>query len=344
MDKHIHGHIPIYQKLFDQYQQKIVSQQIKPGSRIDSINKMMVRHKVSRETAKRVLQMLVEERLAISKAGKGTFAQIASGQKRAWGMVVPFYISNIEQLIYHVQQEAKNLGRSFQYYLHYNNASEEIRIVGSLIQEGYEAVIVVPNYDETNTASFYRGLMSGHTKIVLADNTMAGSYFNYVIQSYDLGVKRAVDYLSKKNKGNFLLLGSERWQGKNLVFDLMKNTFQMLIMEKQHEMELFVVTHLNSLTSDYFHDNKIGGILSTGDAESIRIIGRLKKWGFKIPQDIALVSYGNTELTQYNNPSITTIDGKYPRMASDIAQQIVNKQKRQYDQVVIQPQLIARET
>lgn len=344
MVKGNHGHIPIYQKLFEFYQKGILSQKFKPGSRIDSINRMMERHQVSRETAKRVLHMLIQEQLVVTKAGKGTFVRINSKKIRAWGVVVPFYSSNIEKLIVLLQHEAKNLGRSFQYYLHYNNADEEIRIVSTLIQSGLEAVIIVPNYNETQTSEFYRNLIPGHTKIVLADNTMAGSYFNYVIQSYDLGVKRVVDYLGEGTEGNFLLLNSEMWQGKNLVFDLVRDTFRVLVADKYYDRFLFVSNHINALTPDYLHENNITGVLSLSDTESIRLLGRLKLWGFKVPSDISVVSYGNTELTQYSTPAITAIDSNYPKMASDIAQQIVNKQKRQHNQVVLQPKLIIRHT
>ncbi len=338
------GHVPIYRKLFEEYEQKIIKQEFKPGSKIDSINRMMDRHGVSRETAKRVLQMLADSGLVIKQAGKGTFIRWGESLQKAWAMVVPFYSTNIEQLVVDLQTEAKNLGRSFQYFLHYNNANEEMRVVGSLIQQGYEGIIVVPNYDETQTADFYRNLVVGNAKIVLADYTMAGSYFNYVIQSYDLGVKRAVDYLGTQKQGNILMLGSERWQGKNLVFDLMLDTLQLLVAERFKNKQVFVVQHMSRLTADYLTERNITGVLSANDIESIRLLGRLTQWGFRVPEDINLVSYGNTELTRYAVPAITAIDCNYRRMASDIAQQLINDKKRQKDQVVIQPTLVLRNT
>ena len=55
---------------------------------------------------------------------------------------------------------------------------------------------------------------------------MAGSSFSYVIQSYDLGVKRVVEYMAKKNKGNFLFVRDSSWRGLNLVAESMLETLK----------------------------------------------------------------------------------------------------------------------
>lgn len=338
------GHIPIYKRLTEFYRHKIIAQEYQPGSKIDSINKMMSRHSISRETAKRVIKGLIDEKLVVSQPGRGTYVNHSSSLVKAWGMVVPFYSSNIEQLISHLNIQAVEKGRKLEYFLHYNNPEEEMRSVGQLIQKGYEAIIIVPNYDESVTGEFYRKLNTGSTKIILADNTMAGSYFRYAIQSYDLGIKRAVDYLTQKQEGNYLLLSSEKWQGKNLVYDLMQQTFEMLLDSKLPDRKLFCSTDINKLNQDYFISNNIKGILTIQDSIAIRLIGRLKQWGLSIPADVSVVSYGNTELTEFFSPPISVIDCKYEEMSHCISRLIDSDIEDQIDQVIIQPKLIIRET
>ncbi len=340
----LHNHIPIYQRLTDYYRKEIITQNLKAGSKIDSINKIMSRHNVSRETAKRVLKGLMDEKLVISQPGKGTFINSTAELNDIWGMVIPFYSSNIEQLIIHLHHQAKLNNHRLEYYLHYNNPDEEMNLIGKLIQRGYKAIIVVPNHDESSTGSFYRHLIPGNTKIILADNTMSGSYFNCAIQSYDLGVKRAIDYITSKHSGNYLLINNENWQGKNLVFELMKQTFDLIIEAKHPNLKLFHVSDINELTADFFHQNNIRGVLSIQDSISIRLISRLKAWGFSIPEDLTVVSYGNTELTKIFSPAITVVDCKYEEMASNIAHLIKYDLDRKSRQIIIQPELIVRET
>ncbi len=337
--------IPVYKRLTDFYRDKIIRQELPPEARIDSINKIISRHEVSRETAKLVLKNLVDEGLALSIPGKGTFVTSTKTIKKEWGIVIPFYSSNLEELINHLNLEAHKRGRKVNFYLDYNTPEEEIRLVGSMIKEGFEAIIIVPNFDESLTAEFYRNLNQWGTKIILTDNTMAGSYFNYVIQSYDLGVKRAFDYLKTKNNKNILFVKDETWRGKNLVYDLMEQTLRGLVEKDTHSMELFVISRVKDLYKEIVLNNNIGGILTCNDIDSIRITGRLKRWEISIPEDVSVISYGNTELTEFFKPSITSIDCHYEEMASRTASLIYNSNnKNERIQHVIQPELIIRET
>lgn len=337
--------IPIYQRLTEFYEKKILNQEYMPDQRIDSITRIMDRHGVSRETAKLVLKMLIDKGLVVSKAGKGTFICPRQKLKKVWGMVVPFFSSNIEQLIGFLQEEARVKGRELVYYFDYNSPEEEKQLVGRMIIDGYEAVIVVPNYDERYTAEFYRKLNPGNTRVMLVDNTMAGSYFRYVIQSYDLGVKRALDYLGKGNSGNFLLLKNEVWKGRNLLYQLMEYTFRSLIEAEYPDRRLEVIANVNDLNIGYLKDNNIGGVLCCIDTDAIRLVGRLKQWNFQIPAEISVVSYGDTELIQLFDPPITAVDCKYKEMAYLTAMLLDQERAVGIDeQYVIQPELIIRYT
>jgi DNA-binding LacI/PurR family transcriptional regulator len=337
--------VPLYKRLFDLYRDKIITQEVKPGHQIDSISRIMQKYDVSRETSKLVLKMLVNEKLIISRMGKGSFVAPITTSKKIWGMIIPFYSSNLEQLINHLAREALQRGRQLSYFIGYNNPQEEERLVGSMIMEGYEAVIVVPNNDESLTADFYRKLFFGRTCVVLVDNTMSGSFFRYVIQSYDLGVKRAIDYLASKTENNLLLVKNDSWKGRNLLYEFMEQSFTNVVVTNYPSRKVFVISDMNEMCEEFILTNRIGGILSCADTDAIRIIGRLKKYHYSFPGKIALVSYGNTELTEFFSPAISVIDCKYTDMAAQTARLIDNRENASpLEQYVILPQLIIRET
>lgn len=341
----IHTYVPLYVKLFNFYKEKILRQDYFSGERIDSINRIVARHNVSRETAKLVLSKLSEEGYIIKKAGKGSFVTYSDDLKKIWGIVIPFYSSNIKDLIGKLHVNAKKNGREIKFFLHYNDPQEEMRQVGSMIRNGFEAVIVVPNYDESLTAEFYRNLNQGSSKVILVDRTMAGSFFNYVIQSYDLGVKRAFMHLISMNKKNLLFVKNEDWMGRNLVYELMEQTLRLFMSKQSPERELYIISDLAELDKSFLSKRNIGGILCSTDIDSVRITGRLVKWRIIIPDEVSVVSYGNTELTQLFAPPITAVDCQYEEMASLTASMIFNESKsRSQYQHVIQPDLIVRGT
>jgi DNA-binding LacI/PurR family transcriptional regulator len=339
------GIVPIYQRLTSFYRDRILNQEFQPDQPIDSISKIMLRHQVSRETAKLVLRKLMEEQLILTKAGKGSFVVQKQQTNENWGMVIPFFSPNIEQLILHLTGEAEKRNRHFSYFIHYNNPLEETKLVGSMIREGYEAILVVPNFDESLTSEFYRRLQVGNSCMLLIDNTMSGSYFRYVVQSYDLGVKRAIDYLVSKTNRNLLFLKNEIWKGRNLLYELMEQTFQNIVTAGYPSISVHVSENMKVLSKEFFHDNKIGGVLCCTDIDAVRLIGRFKNWNIQIPDEVSIINYGNTELTALFSPQITVVDCLYENMAQKAASLIdMGNKAGFYEQHIIQPQLIIRET
>jgi DNA-binding LacI/PurR family transcriptional regulator len=174
---------------------------------------------------------------------------------------------------------------------------------------------------------------------------MSGSYFKYVVQSYDLGVKRAVEHLVENTSGNLVMIKSDTWKGRNLLGELIEQTLLNITESDFPDREVFIVSNLQELNRLFFIEHKLEGIFTTTDTDAIRILGRMKKWGIKVPEQARLVSYGNTELTLYNDPAITVVDCKYEQMAEKTAQLIeMGKKTGSYEQHIIQPELILRET
>ncbi len=338
--------IPIYQRLFSLYSESILTQRVKPGVRIDSINEIQKKHDVSRETAKRVLKKLSTEGLIIQRAGKGSFVAPLGPRLPVWGVIVPFFSAHVEKLIQSMGSEAEKTGRRIEHYVDYNSWEEETRLVGRMIHERYEAVIVVPTYDESKTAEFYRDLKSGGTLVTLLDHTMAGSYFTYAIQSYDLGVQRAVRYLRSRTGQALAFVKNDTWAGRNMVQEVMEETFKNCVHEEKGGRPL-VIESVAAIGADLLKREKIGGIFCSDDADAVRVIGRLIESGIRLPADVSVISYGNTDLARYFTPGITSIDPHGEEMARRTADMIrghLAGEDVRFCQYVIQPDLVVRET
>ncbi len=336
-------HIPIYKRLINNYMSSIYSGKYIPGQQIDSINKIISKHNVSRETAKIVLKHLANSGLIVQILGKGSFVKVVEKRVHKWGVILPLYSSNMEQLIEELILFARKKGMELEYYLHYNNPDEEMKLVSSLIQKGYDSIFIIPNFNEALTANFYTKLHKGNTIIFLIDNTMAGSAFNYVIQSYDLGVKRAAEYLAKQNSGNFLFVRDPAWSGINMVAESMFSTFSHYG-EEIYNRKVIDVEHHKKITLDLMKKHSIGGILCYKDIDSIKTIRKIKQWDFKIPQEVSLVNYGNTELIEIFDPGITAIDCCYGDMVNRLELMYEKRNLKNMEQHIILPKLRIRKS
>jgi DNA-binding LacI/PurR family transcriptional regulator len=158
-------------------------------------------------------------------------------------------------------------------------------------------------------------------------------------------VKRAVDYLAGSTSGNLLMVKNEMWRGRNLLHELMEQTFRSITADHYPGRKVHVISQLKDLSLQYFIERNISGVLCCTDHDAIRVLGRMKRWKINVPAEISLVSYGNTELTEFNEPGITVIDCKFQEMARKTAHLIDNGHEAgPHEQHVIQPELIIRQT
>ncbi len=342
------AHKPIYQELFDDLKQAILARQYSPGSRVPSINELQSRYHIARETAKLVLKMLADQGYIIKVPGKGSFVRDIGPKKPIWGVITPSITAHTEDLIFQLRNFALRRGRHIESYVDDNSWEQEIRLTGQLINDRYEAVIIIPTFNESKTAEFYSRGNASDTVITLLDHTMSGSYFTYVIQSYDLGVKRAVGYLTTGiSQGTFGFVKNHLWAGRNSLENFMEQNYRNFIDKSGESNNMVVLPEVAALSREYIKHLNIRGIFCCDDLDAMRIIGRLKEWNIKIPEEVKIISYGNTDLARYFTPPITSIDPHCAKMASitvDIITDKLSGKDMSHSQYVVQPTLIVRGT
>lgn len=339
--------VPIYRRLIDEYKDAIIGRELRPGDRIDSINEIMRRHHVSRETAKLVLNTLADEGFILKRPGKGSFVADLSPRKKIWGVVLPFYSVQYEDLVHEIAQQAWSCGRQLRHFISYNNFEDELHLVGHLTRERYEAIVVVPTFDESRTSDFYRSLSNKETSVTLIDHTMAGSYFPYVIQSYDLGVQRGTRYLLEHTSGSIAFVRDGIWADRNLVQELMEGTFMTVMAEERPTVMPHLIDRANRINAAFVREYGVQGVFCCDDSDALRVVGQLREEGVDIPGEVRLVSYGNTHLARYFTPGITSLDPHNAEMAQkmgDILRKRIEGEPTQFCQYVVQPELVVRDT
>jgi DNA-binding LacI/PurR family transcriptional regulator len=303
---------------------------------------MMQIQGISRETAKTVLKRLATEGYIIQKPGKGSFVADLGPKQKKWALILPHYCAQYEELLFYLHTHARGLERAMEHFIGHDSWQEEIRLVGECIDQRYEAVIVAPTLDESQTADFYRTVSPRQTHLSLIDHTMAGSFFSYVIQSYDLGVQRALRYLVERSDKTLVFVRNRIRGGRNLLRELMEATFA-----SSCQREILFVDHADEVDREWIEQHRVGGFFCCDDADAIRIIGRCREQGMAFEQECALVSYGNTYLARYFTPRISAIDPhneEIARRTVEILQRRIDAQDTSFCQYIVQPTLVVRET
>ncbi len=339
------GHDPIYQRLFERYREEIFAFRIAPGERIDSINEMERKYQVGRETAKRVLGMLADAGYIVQRRGKGSFVADVRPRQKVLGLVLPHYSMQYEELLLELTQRVQARGRTLHHSCHYNDFEEEMRLVGKMLHERYEAVAVIPTLDESQTwKRFYSKLPLVENSVVLLNHTMTSNDFRYVIQSYDLGVTRAMHYMFEHKPGAIVFIENEMWPGRNMVLELMRGTYLEIMRTRRPGDEPLVLSRAAAVDWPALRARGVTGIFCCDDLCAAQTIGRLKEQGARVPEDVHIVSYGNTELARFFTPAITSVDPHNAEMAATLCDMLYAQPTANGVQHVIQPDLVVRAT
>jgi len=345
MDKRLQSAAPLYELLVERYRDDILQRRLQPGDRLDSITQIQRKHGVARETAKRVLNILEQDGLVIQRAGKGTFVTEHGPKERIWGVVVPFVSIQYDDLLSKVSVHAVAQGREVRRVYSYNNWEEEIRLVARMQAARYEAVVVIPTLDESRTWNFYSRLSPSDAPVVLLDHTMTYRDFAFVVQSYDLGVVRAMNYLLDRKPGGMAFVMNEGWTGRNMVLELMAETYRMVLRRRRPDFDPLIFDNAAQVRADVLRANGITGIFCCDDISAIQIVGQLREEGMSIPGDLYLASHGNTALARYFTPALTSVDPHNEEMAAHLAGMLAGGLGRnEIRQYVVQPELVIRET
>jgi DNA-binding LacI/PurR family transcriptional regulator len=93
---------------------------------------------------------------------------------------------------------------------------------------------------------------------------------------------------------------------------------------------------------------KVDAIIANNDVWAVKLMKYLKKCGFKIPHDVAVSGYDNIDIAGLFDPELTTVDQNGEVQGKIIAEMILkmikNKKEVTSEQMLIEPELIVRES
>ncbi|MDD3840801.1 MAG: LacI family DNA-binding transcriptional regulator [Clostridia bacterium] len=93
------------------------------------------------------------------------------------------------------------------------------------------------------------------------------------------------------------------------------------------------------------YNKDISAIFAANDMMAIGAIKFAKEVGYRVPQDISIIGYQNTDISRYIQPSLTTVDIDWYKIGRTAATVLVNLIKGEnLEKVMVDPKLIIRES
>ncbi len=197
-----------------------------------------------------------------------------------------------------------------------------------------------------------RASFSPENNIVLVNRLAEENFFTSVLTDYSQGIYKAVEHLVKEGFRNIALICGHQ---NNLIEEEKIGGFKsalgkaglevnpQLIFQTEADRQAGYNVFLEIIKKGVIPD----AFISTRELTTIGLVEAIKMGGYFIPDDFAVVGYGNNILTSVIDPPLTVISEPVEELANysfEFLLKLINKNMNDQQIEVLTPKLIIRES
>lgn len=324
--------VSLHAQLHNRLRQLILSGRWPHGSRIPSENQLVDHLNISRSTVRLALQHAEVEGLIERIPGRGTFVAYQPAEattSRLIAFVITNWDSELQQLILNgTEDEAKAAGYRIIFCTTSNNR-DELEILKGLQDDGIAGAILWTNPDfELSSIQNAQNYSLFKFPIVLVDRTIDGMNYDCVTSDNYGGASAVVQHfvdLGHRNivfvthRGDSLWTVAERYRAYRDVVQAAGLTAHTpwYVGEKYHETNAHDVLrawgdpnhHLVQQIIHYLNTTnpQPTAVFVVNDYVAIATSRAIKFAGLRIPDDISIAGFDDTDLSVYLEVPLTTV-------------------------------------
>lgn len=342
---------PLYIQIRKDIEQQILDGKIKIGDKLMSETEMLHYYKVGRVTVRAALSELVSTGCLKKEQGLGTFCAAFPGKESRRNIdvllntgdtyFIPYFLSGIGSVL---EKENCNL------ILHNTLDSMEhiAHIICKVAERGTDGIIFQPY---TGSKSMLEDLRKAvqlcrekEIPMIAMDGEFCDADMPYLVNDDQAGGLLAVRHLIEQ--GHRQILGLFRNIFRDSV--LRKSGFEKGIKEAGLEMYLLDADKAsNQEILQMIQNEGVTAVVCYNDELAVECCHFLAEAGVKVPEDVSIVGYDNTELAMAFFPRITSVTHPKNQMGEKAAKLLLrmaagNKPEKQC--YVFHPELVERDS
>lgn len=230
-----------------------------------------------------------------------------------------------------------------------NNQDKEQLPYKVLKENNFDGVILIGKFTDS-----YIGLLKQKIKNYIFYTGYSPSCdFDSVWFNFNNGGYKQCEYLIKKGHKDIGFLGR-----RSILF---RNKEKVLgITSALDDYKVPIIKDFFIYIEDNFEENfeksvlkllmdnrKPSAIICQGDFIAVKLINLLVKNGIRVPEDMSIISSGNTEMASLTQPALTTLDLNIEyscEIAVELILKRINNPDKPYESITINSTLISRES
>ena len=330
-----------------------------PGEKLPSESQLCLQFGVSRNSVRQAINNLVRERLVESIKGIGTFCRMRlppSSVSTNIGLVEFFISSYIYPEIIRGCYNA--LSRSgFDLLLNQSeyNLEQERSILLDLRKKKVGGIIIAPIYGagDRSNALLLEEIQSEGIPVVLCDDYFPGRNFSSVTLDYETCGEEAAAHLWKKGHRKIGIFYQKDFLVKT---NRMKGVLDYLGRQEAPVRESWIVgfngqgptSGASAAAEKFLRGAKElpSAFVCGNDEDALRLIEAAERQGIRVPDDLSVVGFDNSDIAQLEKVSLTSVD--HPsfeigeKAANILLEKILHPEIRFVTQTIITPSLVER--
>ena len=209
------------------------------------------------------------------------------------------------------------------------DAKREMKLVEELLSRQIDGLIVIDPAIENIGNEFYKTLSDNIPLVVISGNIEANRT-NLVCYNEEAGTQEAFKYLISLGHKKIAFIRGENSFSYDIKEKIYKN---MIKREKLSYEKVIKVSKGNSSQVVFFARDEIAKLLDKDDAPTaifacndLMAVGCLNAASSKnlnIPEDVSIIGFDNTLLSQISHPPLTTVDLNMKKIGCEAASELI---------------------
>jgi len=347
--------IPKYVKIFNYFKMLIESGDIAFGDKILSESEIVLKFKVSRHTVRQALMKLEIDSYIYKEQGRGTFCCYKESKNDKKNIaVLTTYISNyiFPPIISGIEEVLSASGYTLTLFNTNNDKQKEGEYLRKIIDSDFAGLIIEPTMSalENTNLDLYKELDKKELPYIMINAKYDEISPAYVIMDDVKGGYILTKYLIKMgHKRIAAIFKNDDIQGVNRKLGFMKAMVEFNIDIKNEYTLNYGTGEENCLPYEFTRNllkknNPPSSIVCYNDQIALYVLQAAHGAGLRVPEDISLVGYDDSDLSTATELKLTTVNhpkGEMGRRAATLLINMIekNKEKPYY---VYKPELILR--
>lgn len=318
------------------------------GVSISTVSRVLNnKDRVNPETKRKVEDVLAKYDYTPSAIARGL---VSKSMKTVAVLTVDIRVPHYARTVYTIEREFSRRGYEVTICNTGGEADETEKYLRTMLEKNVDGIVLIGSVFNTICKKAEINSLLKGVPVVLANGklNLKNSYSVLVDDGY--GIALAVEHLMQKGRRELYYVkdmgtDSAYLKCEGFINELRKYGVQDADKRVLHT-NLSIEGGMAAVEELLRSKKKVTGIVCGEDITAVGVVKALKSKGLRVPEDVAVTGFNNSEYARICEPQLTTVDNK-PELVAVMSVQLLTcliEKTETYSSCTIQPELVQGET